>query len=674
VNTRQNEVFFDKRTMCALALIFVLSGPAFGQLRYELPMAVWHEDANWVNEILKAQPQLRDVVIEHGLTSIQWAAFHNKTKSVDILLRQGSRLDLFSAYLTRRTDEFRRQVCENPKWVHEPVGIFGTPLYWTIMRDDVESARFLLKHGAKVDSKPGGSGFGSRSPLQFAVDQDSYNVARLLLEHGAKVREEVPCYGIVSATTCFPRPEFVDLFLRYGANFKGKDGSAALRYAVSSGNSRVARRLLELGADHTIADEDGMTPLLHALLYYPTPAIGWRAAEIKRFKQACVRIGPIQAALLQPPLSNQQEYSSIRKMLLAKTPKLDFPYALLLNDVDAVKKYLKENPKLADQPLCEIPAPFPPIYYAAQKGYLEILKLLVNEYKVDPDGAVGPGGPMNPEAARERPLYTAAAHRQTAVVEFLLSKTVTVDSRDPVDDATPLIAGARVRSELKLIRLLIDAGADISAQDRHQHTALTYASLGSYDIVKLLLDHGAKVDGAPSRHRPLRGAIEQRRTAVVELLLERGAPIGADPQGMPPAIHHAAGYANSPEIIRLLLKHGAKVDDRSMTGSTPLHFAAAFGSLSSAEELLALKADINDSDLTGITPLHVAARAGKPKMVEMLLQHGADAKALDKKGQRPLDLTVRNPTDTSLDPADNYGRRLAARILRQHLEKLGKPK
>lgn len=661
--------------LSALALVLALSGPAFAQTRNELPLALWHEDAEWVAEVLQAQPQLRDSVLEHGLTSIQWAAFHNKKKSVDTLIRHGSRFDLFSAYFTSRKDQFRRQLCENPKWVHEPVGIFGSPLYWTIMHDDIETARFLLKHGAKFDAKSGGSGVGSRTPLRFAVDQNSYDVANLLLQHGAKVTEESDLYG-PQPIFGFQRPEFVDLFVRHGAKVDAQShgGTTALMFAAAVANSRVIRRLLELGADPAIADKDGMTPLLHALLYYPTPGTGWKPAETKRFMRACVRLGPIQAALLQPPLSNDQEYSSIRKMLLAKTPNLDFPCALLANDIPKVKKFLKATPKLATEPIMNS-VQIPPIIWAVQKGYIEMVKLLVNEYGVDPNGAVGFINPRFPNAERERSLFRAAAHRKTAIVEFLLSKKVDVDARDPDENATPLLAAARANSDVKLIRLLLDAGADINAQDRLEHTALIHAAMrGNYEVVKLLLDRGAKVDGSPSRFSPLHTAIGSRRTAVVDLLLERGAPIGADPQGMPPAIHWAAGHGNSAEIIRSLVKHGAKTDDRSMTGSCPLHFAAAYGSLNAAEELLALKANVNDADLTGITPLHVAARAGMAKMVEFLLQHGADAKAADKKGQRPLDLTVRKPGDTSLDPADDYGRRTAAKFLRQHLEKQAKPK
>jgi len=647
------------RATGAFVVIVVFAGFSFSQppteILHKITSALSSEDTELIDEVLWSQPKLRDEKIENGLTSLQWTAFHGKRKSFDALIRHGAKVDHFAAYFAGRKDEFRRQIRENRRIMEENIGSFGRPIFWTIMRHDVDTARYLIEQGAKLEAKPGDLGVVAyRTPLAFAVYNNSYQIAQLLLKHGANPEEEA---------VGFRRPEFADLFARHGANFKGKDGRDALMHALPWGNPRVIRRLLELGADPTIPDDDGMTPLLYVLLnYFPGQSAWWRVV-VQDILEDFVRLGPIQTTIIR----TCEDRRPAAEMFLAKSPKLDFPCALLSNNVDLVRKFLKESPKLATEPVQWPVAPFPPVYYAARNGYLDIVKLLVDEYKVDPDGAVGPLEPRNPDAARERPLFTAAAHRRTAVVEYLLSKKAAVNARDPVNDATPLLAAVQARADYKLIRLLVDAGGDINAKDRHKSAPLPSAvRYCDYNVVKLLLDRGANPETG------LGTAILFRRTAIAELLLERGAPTGAGPDGSAPAIHWAAGRANSPQIIRVLLKHGSEVEERTQFGSTPLHFAAIFGSVDAAEELLTLKANVNDRNLDRITPLHFAAKFGKPQLVQFLLRHGADADAVDKFGKRPLDYTVRNPED-KLDPGDDIGRRAAARILREHVAKKAKP-
>ena len=94
--------------------------------------------------------------------------------------------------------------------------------------------------------------------------------------------------------------------------------------------------------------------------------------------------------------------------------------------------------------------------------------------------------------------------------------------------------------------------------------------------MRLLLDHGAPLHPSSGSAAPLTVAVTGRQKAAVELLLQRGAkPDFAAAQNGITALHWAAalGY---PEIVHLLLIHGATVDAPSSWLGTPL-FGATRG-------------------------------------------------------------------------------------------------
>jgi hypothetical protein len=68
---------------------------------------------------------------------------------------------------------------------------------------------------------------------------------------------------------------------------------------------------------------------------------------------------------------------------------------------------------------------------------------------------------------------------------------------------------------------------------------------------------------------------------------------------------------DDPKYVAALLRHGARVDDRRLTGQ--------------------------GTDGGRATALHYAAKAGFIKTIELLLEHGADPKAEDDNGLTPLD-------------------------------------
>ena len=95
--------------------------------------------------------------------------------------------------------------------------------------------------------------------------------------------------------------------------------------------------------------------------------------------------------------------------------------------------------------------------------------------------------------------------------------------------------------------------------------------------------------------------------------------------------------ADSPEVIDLLLRHGAKPNEGNAFGTSALYQAVCAKRLCCAERLLLGGALVNAHSLRQRhAPLHAACADGDISMVELLLSFGADADVLDYRHRSPL--------------------------------------
>lgn len=132
---------------------------------------------------------------------------------------------------------------------------------------------------------------------------------------------------------------------------------------------------------------------------------------------------------------------------------------------------------------------------------------------------------------------------------------------------------------------------------------------------------------------PVFWAVESGNPTLVKFCLDLGSDANAVNRKGTALLHTAVFYTvdergNSvqrEEIIRLLLNRNAKVNTRTSSGYTPLHFAANFASGGNAIELL-----------TGDQRASVSSESGRRiRIMEMLLEQGADINARDEDGDTP---------------------------------------
>ena len=171
--------------------------------------------------------------------------------------------------------------------------------------------------------------------------------------------------------------------------------------------------------------------------------------------------------------------------------------------------------------------------------------------------------------------------------------------------------------------LLLDAGADVHAQDTDRRIALDVEYASEVDqfsvekiysnqkkfpaeIASLLLD---KAD-ASSRLLWTVGAFANPHptvtlSALQKLLVEEGADVNAvDPRDIKRPLHYALENGASVAVVALLLDKGALVNEQTRrTGDTPLHFAVKHTASAKVVSLLLDKgADIHAQACPHPTP------------------------------------------------------------------------
>ena len=214
-----------------------------------------------------------------------------------------------------------------------------------------------------------------------------------------------------------------------------------------------------------------------------------------------------------------------------------------------------------------------------------------------------------------------------AAVEAAPRLIGSTDERAGQGGWTPLHV-AVAEGQAEIVRLLVEAGADLTARTEFNRTPLHVALQFRPELVSLLRELGAQVDAPSAAYL---GDVDE---------LTRHLDDGTEPGDRTSGVDLLswAAFGGAAPAAELLLARGADAD----TGA--LHFAAGGAQLALVRLLLAAGADVNRRDpATGRTPLHAAVAAGPagdaPEIVRVLLAAGADVNATTTDGASALDMS-----------------------------------
>ncbi len=244
--------------------------------------------------------------------------------------------------------------------------------------------------------------------------------------------------------------------------------------------------------------------------------------------------------------------------------------------------------------------------------------------------------PVKP-GKEENVLVECSAHGEVKAVVDLLERGADPNS---VDDAgrTPLHRAAD-REHIEVMRVLIDHGANVNARDASGCSVLfEAASSPSPQAIEMLLAAGAKpedvalvracylgrtesakllLDAGVSPDAGIADAANSRHPELVQMLLQRGADVNAASSRGYAALHLATEH----KIVQLLLEAGADPNAReNETCETPLFSLSDHRDLEIVKLLVRAGARLDLPNKGGITAVRHAAICGTREIYDWLLE------------------------------------------------------
>lgn len=279
-----------------------------------------------------------------------------------------------------------------------------------------------------------------------------------------------------------------------------------------------------------------------------------------------------------------------------------------------------------------------PLCLAAKLGNLEIVEFLLQ------NGAK-PSVACTCVHRNKAALHFACenCHADSAqIVEFLLNAGANLEQE--TFDFEKALHFACEFNNLPVVECLVQSGADINCVNLDGKSPLSLACLRqkkvrSLSIIKFLIDNGADVnnsDGMQNIH-PVRLLIQNRNLKAVQYLINKEL-LSENENFLTDAV-----LTSNPDMVKLLIDHQNNINRTySLFELTPLHQACMSPVVSPeiVEILLTHGANPNVKSKTQETPLHYACQKGNVQKVVLLLKFGANVNSTNKHGFSPLDACV----------------------------------
>ena len=238
-------------------------------------------------------------------------------------------------------------------------------------------------------------------------------------------------------------------------------------------------------------------------------------------------------------------------------------------------------------------------------------------------------GSLDPPPDPRILLYNAAESGDLGKVKEILPQLVDIGLDFQINSKTPLFAATEY-NHVEVVDFLINNGATVDIRsDNTGYTALyKSAGIGSVPITSLLLSKGANINSETSRlysnkQTPLHIASENNHIRVVELLIKMRADINNKNVSGNTPLHIASSNRKYYELLNLLLENGADVNIKNEEGNTPLHIASEMLNVALVNLLLENGAEIDNKNFSGNTPIDLAVQNNNYDVIEFLESKGA---------------------------------------------------
>jgi ankyrin repeat protein len=435
-------------------------------------------------------------------------------------------------------------------------GRLGTALQAASWVGDHKMVSTLLAAGAHTTS--GGSCFGG--PLGAAMSRQHKAIVDLLLTHGCKAEEEGAIdynwhwlYRLYRENNLYP-PEMVDVCFR-----------TPLDWAVFQSDIEMVEKLFRVGADpNKIPERCNLSPI--------------ERDRTQKRHALCTAISARDHKIVQTILVHWADVG-----IGGCCPLI---CAAGAGDIKIFRTLFEHLPRSCDKKLltaevlesCSCEAEF----------LHDLLQLLESKTLEAEPGARG------------ILIARAAAVGSTTLLRYYFGKGWNVNTRPAaygVGDRTlsshgaPLLSAVRNRQK-EVIDLLLDHGVDPNISSESDGTALLAAvKVSDVELLKRLLCVGAETDSEIRLHETcgkiIHHAASENEPELLEVLIDHGADITAQCELCPNTLM-AAVNAENVQGIQLLVDRGLDVNQGDWYGCTPLFRASNSFLDASAKTLLEL--------------------------------------------------------------------------------------
>ena len=259
------------------------------------------------------------------------------------------------------------------------------------------------------------------------------------------------------------------------------------------------------------------------------------------------------------------------------------------------------------------------------KPYLSIW-LWIHDPTVPPserrERAEGPSPPCG------TPLHYAAFCGLHDIAKILAIQHPQVVNSRSFDNASTPLHLASTNCYADLARMLVQRGADLSAQDDDGSTALHLALENHHvDLARILIESGTNVavqkkDGSTALHLASRyGHLDLAR-----MLVEKNADMSAQDEDGSTALH-LPSHIGHVDLAQMLVERSAYLSAKDEDGSTALHLASENRHVDLTRMLIESGTDMSAQRKDGSTALHLASRNGHMDLARVLVERGADLSA-----------------------------------------------
>jgi ankyrin repeat protein len=474
-----------------------------------------------------------------------------------------------------------------------------------IESNNIEQVRDVINSGFKFTA--------SNSPLGLAAKLGHLEIVKLLLDSGCKVEwgghvEPSPLYHAAFKGHI----EVVKFLIERKANldYKDEEGWTPLMTASAMGFIEVVKLLVDAGAKINIVSEHGDFALLsaatngHTEIYqYLLPLSSSKLVKQVKNSSATFESGKPKA---KPSKELTKLINAIGNASFVKSEK----------DSTEIQLVAKAISKIVDFQEVDLDGRTV-IHYSVDN--IEITRLLLEN---------GFSPAINIQDKRgDTPLIIACIHNKLEVVPILLTSGANTELKNS-KGYTALISTVEFTESKEIIQLLFDTDANIEAQDKFGNTAIDiiYAKSkdifndfpeDSLEIIDFLISLGASTERFVEIDFIFNAGNGENESVIQ--FIRNGGNIGCYGREGISALSEAARN-DKPETVRILLDHGASIDNIIETFAN----CCAKGNIEVVQELINAGVDIN-SPLPNKNAFAIS-RAVENKqiaIVDLLLKSGA---------------------------------------------------